>query len=193
MTTTEIMAGLLLGVGLSAACGFRVFVPLLAVSVAGLTGWLPLGDSFRWLATWPALTVLGVATVAEVLAYHIPWLDHALDVIAAPLAVVAGTLLTAAQLADLDPLAKWALALIAGGGAAGAVQGSTTVLRAVSTAVTGGLANPLVATGEVMASMVTSVGTLFIPVFGLLVLVAMLGLAVVVLLRRRRQSARSLG
>lgn len=186
MTTYEAMTGLLLGIGLSVACGFRVFVPLLAVSAAGLAGWLPLADGFRWLASWPALTALAVATVVEAVTYHVPWLDHALDGLAAPAAVLAGTLLTASQLGELDPLAKWSLALIAGGGAAGMVQGTTTALRALSTVTTGGLANPLIATLEAVGAAVTSIGTLLLPVFGLFVLLAVAG-GGVWLLRRRRQ------
>lgn len=189
MTIYETVTGLLLGLGLSAACGFRIFVPLLAVSAAGLAGWLPVAEGFRWLATWPALTALAVATLVEALAYHVPWLDHALDVLAAPAAVLAGTLLTASQLGEVDPLARWSLALIAGGGAAGMVQGTTTALRALSTVTTGGLANPFVALFEVAGATVTSVGTLVLPVFGLLVVLAVGGAGVGLLLRRRHHPA----
>ncbi len=190
MSWTEILSGLLLGVGLSAACGFRVFVPLLLVSVAGLTGWLPLSEGFRWLGTWPALMVLGVATVVEALAYQAPWLDHVLDVLAGPAAVAAGTLLTAAQLGTLDPLVKWSLALIAGGGAAGLVQGATSAARALSTLSTGGLANPFFAGGETVGAALTAGGTLLLPGFGLVVLV-LVALGGVWLVRRRGRTPRA--
>jgi hypothetical protein len=192
MTPYETVAGLVLGLGLSAACGFRVFVPLLAVSAAGLAGWLPLAEGFRWVATWPALTALAVATVVETVAYHVPWLDHALDTLAAPAAVLAGTLLTASQLGELEPLAKWTLALIAGGGAAGMVQGTTTALRAVSTITTGGLANPIFASLESFGAVVTAVGSLLLPVFGLLVVLVVAGAGLWLFLRRRRQPPRPL-
>ena len=148
MSWSEIMMGLALGIGLSAACGFRVFVPLLIVSLVAHAGWLPLAHSFAWLGSWTALTVFTVATVFEVGAYYVPWLDHILDVLTTPAAVIAGTVLTASQLTELDPLVKWTMALVAGGGTAGLVQGLTTAARAVSTTATGGLANPLFSTFE---------------------------------------------
>lgn len=182
--------GLALGVGLSAACGLRVFVPLLIASLAGLSGWLPLGEGFQWLATRPALVVLAVATVLEMLAYQIPGLDHALDTLAGPAAVVAGTLLTASQLETLDPLLKWSLALIAGGGAAGLVQGVTTTARAVSGVTTGGLGNPFLAAAESVGATVAAAGSVWLPVVGLAVLVAFAGLAGMMIGMRRRRRHR---
>jgi len=75
------------GVGLSAACGFRVFVPLLVMSIASLSGHLPLAHGFEWIGTYPALVSFAVATCVEVLGYYIPWVDHALDTIATPAAM----------------------------------------------------------------------------------------------------------
>ena len=42
--------------------GFRVFVPLLALSIAAVTGHLDLAPDFAWLGSWPALVVFAVAT-----------------------------------------------------------------------------------------------------------------------------------
>src|SRR5580698_7145013 len=120
-----IIFGLLMGVGLSAACGFRVFVPLLVFSVASHTGHFQPPSSLEWLGSTPALVALGVATVVEVLGYMVPWLDHLLDVLAVPAAIAAGTVLTSGMLGDASPSLRWSLALIAGGGAAG-VTGLTT-------------------------------------------------------------------
>jgi hypothetical protein len=172
MTTTEMLFGLALGVGLSAACGFRVFVPLLLLSAAALAGRVPLGTGFAWLGTWPALTVLAAATLCEIAAYYVPWLDHLLDGLAGPAAVAAGTILTAAQLTELDPLWKWSLALVAGGGTAGAVKGLASAVRGVSTVTTGGLANPVFATIELGASLVTTVLALLLPLAVVAILVA---------------------
>jgi hypothetical protein len=167
MELTETLLSLALGVGLAAAVGLRVFLPLLVLSVGGMTGYLHLTESFQWLAGWPAVLTLGVATIAEVAAYYLPGIDHLLDVIATPVAIVAGTIAAAAVMTDLPPLVKWTTAIIAGGGAAGLTQGLSALLRVKSTATTGGLGNPLVATGELGGSLLLSLLAVFAPVLAL--------------------------
>ncbi|KOA13883.1 membrane protein, partial [Acinetobacter baumannii] len=90
----ETILGLCIGVGLSAACGFRVFVPLLVMSIATMMGWFEPSKGFEWLALPSVCLALGVATVCEVAAYYIPWVDNALDTVATPAAMIAGTLAT---------------------------------------------------------------------------------------------------
>src|SRR5215831_15123663 len=181
----ETLLSICMGIGLSAACGFRVFVPLLIVNIAALSGHLTLSHGFEWIGSYPALITFSVATCLEIAGYYIPWVDHLLDSIASPAAVVAGTLVTASLVTDVSPLVKWSLALIAGGGVAGMVQGTTVLARGTSLATTGGLANPLVATMELAGAVLTSVVALFAP---LVVLGAILVLAAVLLRRlwRRR-------
>lgn len=165
-----------LGIGLSAACGFRIFVPLLVMSIASLAGHLTLAPGFQWIGTYPALLTFSVATAVEIAGYYIPWVDHALDTIATPAAIVAGTVVTASMVTGMSPLLKWSLAIIAGGGAAGLVQGATVVTRAASTATTGGLGNPLVATIELGAATVTSIAALLVPVLVVLLLIVVFAL-----------------
>lgn len=164
------LLSVLLGIGLSAACGFRIFVPFLLVGVASRTGHLTLGPSFAWMATTPALIVLGVATAVEVGAYYIPWLDHALDVVATPAAVVAGMVMTASVVTGLDPMLKWTLALIAGGGIAGTVQALTVGTRKVSLLTTGGLANPVVSTVELLGSVLLTLLAIALPLLAFAVI-----------------------
>jgi hypothetical protein len=160
-----------LGIGLSAACGFRVFVPLLIMSVAAYTGNMSLSSGFEWIGTLPALIAFGTATVVEVLAYYIPWLGHLLDTVATPAAVVAGIVVSASAFTDVSPLFKWVLALIGGGGIAGLVQGATVLARIKSTALTGGLGNPVVSTAELFGSVATSFLALFVPVICVIMIV----------------------
>lgn len=145
----------LVGAGLAAACGFRVFVPLLVVAVAKRAdlGILP-SAGFNWLDSDVALVVLAAATALEIGAYYVPWVDNLLDTIATPAAGVAGTaaMMGMTGAAGLDPALQWGLGLIGGGGSAVAVQGLTVVTRAASTLSTGGLGNPVVATGENVGS-----------------------------------------
>jgi len=172
----ETIVSICLGIGLSAACGFRVFVPLLFMNLASLSGHLALAHGFEWIGSYPALVTFSVATVLEIAGYYIPWVDHLLDTLATPAAVVAGTVVTAALVTDMSPLLKWTLAAIAGGGVAGVVQGTTVLARGASTATTGGLANPLVSTAELAAAAITSVLALLVPV---VLVVVMLVLAAV--------------
>ncbi len=144
----DTLISLALGLGLAAAAGFRVFVPLFVLSLAARVGYVPLSAGFDWIASDAALVAFGSATLIEVVAYYIPVLDHLLDVAASPASIVAGMILSASVMADLPPLIKWTAVVVGGGGIAAIVQGSTVALRAGSTAATGGLANALVATGE---------------------------------------------
>jgi hypothetical protein len=140
------------GIALAAACGFRVFIPLLVVSAASRAGLLSVSDGFAWIGSTPALACFASAAALEVASYWVPWLDNALDALATPAAVVAGIVVSAAVITDVDPWLKWTLSAVAGGGAAAAVQIPSVIARAASSATTGGLANPVVATTELAAS-----------------------------------------
>lgn len=170
---TETIVSILAGVGLAAACGFRVFVPLLVLSIAATLDAVPLAKDFAWIATTPALVALATATVMEIAAYYVPWLDHALDIIATPAAVLAGVVTTAALVTDISPVIRWALAIVAGGGVAGAVQGATVLVRLKSGVTTAGVANPIVATGETASSTLTSVLSIVVPVIAFVLVVLM--------------------
>jgi len=170
----ETALSICVGIGLSAACGFRVFVPLLVMSIASLSGHMTLAHGFEWIGTYPALVALAVATCLEIAGYYIPWLDHLLDTLATPASIVAGTIVTASAVGDMSPFLKWTLAVIAGGGAAGLVQGATILTRAASTATTGGLANPLVSTLELGGATVVSILAIVAPVLAVLLLVTIL-------------------
>ena len=163
-----------LGIALAAATGFRVFVPLLAAGLAARAGWIPLTDTFSWLATTPALVMLGTAAVLEAFAYFIPGVDHVLDVLAGPVAVGAGVIASAAVMTDISPALMWPLAIIAGGGVAGVTKGSAAVVRAKTGLTTAGLGNPIVSTAETTGSIVLSVLALLLPVVALAAIVALL-------------------
>ncbi len=171
----EALLAALVGVGLAASCGFRVFVPLLVVSAAAQGGYLALAPGFDWLGTWTALLAFAVAAVLESLAYYIPWLDNLLDTIASPLAVVAGILLFAASMTEMDPFLKWSLAIIAGGGSAAIVQGGTVLTRAASTTTTGGLANFVFSTLETIAGFFFSMMSVIVPVLAIGLLIGIVG------------------
>ena len=162
---------------------------MLIMSGAAYTGHLQLDNSFAWLATSSALTMLGVAAVAEILAYYVPGVDNLLDALATPAAFVAGTVVSAAVITDLPPMVKWTAAVIAGGGIAGITQGVTAILRAKSTILTGGLGNPVIATAELVSSLLLSLLTLAAPFVALALVVLFLWLTMH-LVRHWRRGAR---
>ena len=163
MSGFDIAVSIALGVGLAAAVGFRVFLPLLVASIAAYSGHLHLSDNFTWLGTLPAMVMLAVAATVEIGAYYIPAVDNVLDTITSPAAVIAGILVSAAVMTDLPPLVKWTTAIIAGGGAAGITQAVTALLRVKSTTFTGGIGNSAVATGELGGALVLSALSLIAP------------------------------
>ena len=164
MESWELIISVIVGVGLSAACGFRVFIPPLVMCIAAKAGHVSFGAEFAWMETNVALVTFSIAAILEIGAYYIPWLDNALDTITAPAAVVAGTLTTAAMMGDVSPWLKWSLAAIAGGGAAGAVQVTTTVARGASSVLTGGMGNWVVSTGEGIGAVITATLAIVVPI-----------------------------
>ena len=176
-----------LGLGLAACSGFRVFVPLLAASLAYHSGYMAPAAGFAWLGSWAALLTLAMATLVEIAGYYLPVVDNLLDTLTTPASFVAGTILMTSALPHLDPTLRWTLGILVGGGTAGLVQTGTALLRGASTATTGGLGNPVLATIENTLAVGGVALTLLLPLAaaGLVVL-----LVVYILSRLRRWRVR---
>ena len=157
-----------------------MFVPLLVMSVASLTGQMTLSPEFGWIGTYPALAAFTIATIFEIAAYYIPWVDNLLDTVAVPAATVAGTIVMASAVSEMSPFLKWALAVIVGGGVAGTILGFSTITRIASSASSGGLGNPVVSTVEAGGSLLMSVLAIAIPVL------AAIGAAVIIIFAVRK-------
>lgn len=168
-----------IGIGLAAASGFRVFLPLFAVSLASYLGWIPTNDNFQWLSGLPTLIVTGVATLVEILAYYIPVVDNFLDTVTVPLATVAGSVLFASQFIELGTFPQWALAIIAGGGTAATIAAGFAGTRAASTATTAGIGNNVIATTETAGAGLMSVLSIFLPVIAFIIALALLILVII--------------
>jgi hypothetical protein len=181
----ETVLSALIGLGLAAACGFRVFVPLLVVSLAARAGEFDLSGGFSWIGSTPALIAFGIATVLEIAGYYIPWVDNLLDAVATPTAVVAGVVLAASALGEVNPFLRWTLAILAGGGTAATVQGLTATARQISSFATGGLGNPLLATAEAGSSALLAVLAITLPILAFLAVVLILYFGIRKLLFRR--------
>jgi hypothetical protein len=188
MTWAEALLSLAIGIGLAAATGMRVFVPLLVLGVTARMDWVSLSSGFQWLSSWPAIIALAVAAVLEIGAYYIPVIDNFLDLIAGPLAVMAGIFTTAAVVTDLPPLLRWSVAIVAGGATAGIVQTVMSIVRLKSTTLTAGFGNFIVSTFELFASLAASLIAILAPVIALVVVFGIL--VVFLALTRNRASVR---
>lgn len=173
----EIVMTIIIGIGLSATCGFRVFVPFFIMSIASLAGYLDLGGGFQWVGTYPALIAFGVATLLEIAAYFFPYVDNLLVTISSPVGILAGVLVSAAVITDVNPILQWSLAIIAGGGAATATTVISNTIHHGSTALSGGVANPVVSAVETTGSMVMSALAVLAPVIAVLLII--IGMVVV--------------
>ena len=184
---------ILIGIALSATCGFRVFVPLLAVNIgtrakdADGQPLIELAAGFDWLSSDIAMMIFLVAAIFEISGYYIPWIDNLLDSVASPAAIIAGTLITASFITGMDPWLQWLLALIAGGGVAGAVQATTVVTRASSTVTTGGLGNPIVSSVETSGAFLGSALSILAAPFAIGVFVLLLGSGLWIWFQRRNR------
>lgn len=172
--TSETVISIFLGIGLAASVGFRVFLPLFALSLAAYFNVWELNDSWQWIGSLAAVITLGVATIIEIFAYFIPFVDNLLDSVAVPLAAIAGTAVMVSTVADLDPVVTWSLAIIAGGGTATAIKGAGATSRLASSATTGGLANPVVSTLETGTAMVVTTASIFAPFIAAILVIIIL-------------------
>jgi hypothetical protein len=176
----ETFISICLGIGLAASVGFRVFLPLFSLSLSSYFNLWELNESWLWLGSLTALITFGVATLVEILAYYIPFIDNALDSISIPLAALAGTAVMMSTMVDLSPMISWSLAIIAGGGTAAAISGSSSVTRLASTTSTGGVGNPIVSTIETLSAILMSVVSIFLPVLAIVFVIILLAIIYIV-------------
>lgn len=170
----QILISVAIGLGLAAACGFRVFLPLFLISLMSHFDFLHLAGTFEWMASWPALIAFGSATLLEIGAYYVPFIDNLLDTVATPAAILAGALAMMTQVGDQNPLLAYSFAAVAGAGAAGGVQAMTTLTRQLSSVATAGFGNPIVATAEAGLAVALSMAAIFIPLLALAAVLAVL-------------------
>ena len=189
VTLTEFLPALALAIALAASAGLRAWLPLLLAGGLARLGVLDLGSSFQFLSSTRALVLFGVATAIELAGDKIPVVDHALDVIGTPLRPLAGAVLAASVLGTVtDPLTSVVLGTAVGAPSALVPHAAKSALRAASTTVTGGLANPVLSLIEDAISLLTFILAVLVP----LVVVALLGLTLYLAsrwLRRHRATA----
>lgn len=176
-----------IGIGLSTSTGFRILVPFACLSAAALYGDISLPTQMTWLDSYPAFIGLLVGTLIEIAAYYIPWVNDALDIVELPASVIAGTYLTGAFAADLPTLLQWSLALVAGGGLAGSINGLTGMTRLTSNTVTAGAATPVTSSLEWMSALTLAILALTLPLLGFVLAVFLLIFAVKKISKMRKK------
>ncbi len=172
--TSETIISIFLGIGLAASAGFRIFLPLFALSLASHFGVWELNENWQWLGSMFAVITLGSATVIELLAYFIPWVDNLLDSAALPLAGIAGTAVMVSTITNLDPVVTWSLAIIAGGGTATAIKGAAAAGRLTSSVSTAGVGNPLISAVESGTALVVTTASIFAPILAMVLVIVIL-------------------
>ncbi|HXK10656.1 MAG TPA: DUF4126 domain-containing protein [Vicinamibacteria bacterium] len=187
-TLAELLPVLAMAIALAATAGLRAWLPLLLAGGLARLGVLDLGPSYQFLASNKALVLFGVATAIEIVGDKIPAVDHALDAIGTPLRPLAGALLAASVLGTVtDPLTSVILGTAVGAPSALVPHAAKAAVRAASTTVTGGLANPVLSLIEDAIALLSFVLAVLVP----LLVVALFGLTLFLASRwlRRRAAA----
>jgi hypothetical protein len=174
---TEVVPAVALAIGLAACAGLRAWLPLLLTGGLVRSGMIEVGPSFAFLASNRALILFGVASVIEIVADKVPALDHALDAVGTVLRPLAATVLAGSIFGSfVDPLTAVALGAAVGAPTALVPHAGKAVLRAASSAFTGGLANPVISVLEDLIALALFVLSVLVPLLaaGLVLLVAWL-------------------
>lgn len=169
VSVVELVVGVCAGVSLSAACGFRVFLPLLVVSIAAHFFGYNVNADFEWIGSWISIVSLATATIMEVAAYYLPCVNNMLDIVNVPLAFIAGTVVMGGVLPDVHPYLKWSIAGLLGSSVAGLTQLATTIVRGASTATTAGTCSNVVSSSENVCATIFSLGAILIPLLAIVV------------------------
>ena len=177
------------GLGLAAACGLRVFLPVLFLGLAVRAEVVRVTEGFQWLGATPALVAFGVAAGLELTAFLVPFVDNLLDTLATPAAALAGALVTTSVLVDLDPWLQWSLGVIAGAGVATLVQLPTVAARGASSVTTAGTANPGLGAGEAVTASLLSGMAIYAPIAAPMVVLAVVAGAIHLSRRNRARSS----
>ncbi len=176
-----------LAIALAACSGFRVFLPMLAAGVVSRFQLFHFSESFQWLSSTPALICRGAATLLEIAAYYVPFIDNLLDTVAAPSAAIAGTLLATSVIPVDNEWIKWIIGTVAGGGGASLVSAGTGLLRLWSSKTTLGSGNAVVATGENTAALGATLLSFLIPVIMAVIFLLLFAWVLRKLLKRLRR------
>lgn len=161
---------ILLGIGLSAAAGFRIFVPLLAVNLLANFSYVTLAENFDWLSSTSATIALSLAVILEFISSVIPVVDNIVKLLATSLALVAGVILMASFMGGVDPTFRWVISIVAGGGTATLAQIATTAVRGTVNFMTAGVGGIVVTIFEMILAILVTILSILMPILALVFL-----------------------
>ncbi|MEP7146445.1 MAG: DUF4126 domain-containing protein [bacterium] len=187
----ELIYSIITGLCLCAAVGFRVFVPLLILSIGYISGWVNLPEGSAWIGSSPALISFAAASLLEIAGYYNPWVDNMLDLVTTPLALFAGLALMSSLVTGINPLLKWVIVILGGGGTAINIHFLSVKARALSSfVITNGLGNPIFATIELFASVIISLLAVTVPLLSLtfIILIVYIIRRIIKIADRKRKS-----
>ncbi|MBT2581573.1 DUF4126 domain-containing protein [Planococcus sp. ISL-109] len=166
----EMVLAVFVGLALSATVGFRIFTPLLLTGIFERIDWITLSEGFSWVGSTPALIAFGAATIFEVLVNYIPAVGSFMKLISTPVAALAGILLTAAFIGDMNPFLEWSIAIIGGGGVATVSHATLTAVKGVSDTT---LVGPAVSVAEDVTATIAPILIFLMPVLAIVFLLIM--------------------
>lgn len=181
MTDAEATYAFLAGLLLAAATGFRVFLPLCALSWMIRFDVIAVSDSFEWLANDAALIALSTAVVLEFIGDKFPAVDSALDSLGTILKPIAGAIVLTASLSEWNPVYATIIGIAAGGAAAEGIHLLKSSGRVVANMATLGIAAPVISLFEDVFTIFLIVAAVLFPLIAL----AILAVIIVAIVRRR--------
>lgn len=198
----EALLGTLMGTGLAISAGFRAFLPMVALGIAGhfIPGF-DLPPAWMWLEQEWVIVIMLVLLIIDIVADKVPWVDSINDIIQTVVRPVAGGIAFGASSGATtaivqDPASffqtqQWAPIAI------GVVLALGTHLlkaggRAAINTVTGGAAAPVISFVEDGTAGVLAIAAILFPIAVLLILAGMVVVGVLVF-RRTRAAQRARG
>ncbi|PFG38072.1 uncharacterized protein DUF4126 [Georgenia soli] len=193
------MLELLTGSGMAMAAGLNAYVPLIGLGLLSrYTDLVALPQGWQWLESTPALGILAVLLLVEVVADKVPVVDSVNDALQTLVRPAAGGMVFAAGSASetaavSDPATlvqdwRWAPVLL-GVLLALATHLTKAVARPAVNTATAGTGAPVVSTAEDVSSVALVLVSVVLP--ALVALLVVVVLALLVLAVRRRLAARA--
>jgi len=178
---------ILIGLGLSAASGFRLFVPFAILSIFSISGIYNTTSTPYIFSSDLFLVIFIILSVSEVVLFYNPWIDNMLDLISTPASIFSGIILTYFVLYDTEIYLRLLISVILGGLVSLNVQLLTVKARSSTSIFSKGNGNQIVSTIENISSIFISILVLKFPLAGIFVSAIIIYLIYTFIIKKGRQ------
>ena len=178
---------ILIGLGLSAASGFRLFVPFAILSIFSISGIYNTTSTPYIFSSDLFLVIFIILSVSEVLLFYNPWIDNMLDLISTPASIFSGIIITYFVLYDTEIYLRLLISVILGGLVSLNVQLLTVKARSSTSIFSKGNGNQIVSTIENISSIFISILVLKFPLAGIFVSAIIIYLIYTFIIKKGRQ------